>query len=69
MNEIFTVLNSLGIIPKLVAGVGLLVTSSYTLRTIGRISNPSYIEFYNCLQTARARKQLLDKEIKVLAKI
>lgn len=53
---------SVGLFTKIVIGLGLIVSSSYCIRGIGRINNPAYISFYEVLIAA---KKSLNKDTKV----
>ncbi|KAL0280530.1 UNVERIFIED_CONTAM: hypothetical protein PYX00_001794 [Menopon gallinae] len=57
----YFVIESLALFTKLLIGLGVILTSSYCIRGIGRMNNPAYVTFYEVLIAA---KKTLNRETK-----
>lgn len=58
----YFVMESLALMTKVLIGIGLILSSSYCIRAIGRVNNPVYVNFYGVLASA---KKSLNNETKV----
>lgn len=53
---------SLALVTKILIGIGIILSSSFCIRGLGRINNPTYVNFYEILVAA---KKSLNKDTKV----
>ena len=63
----YLVIESLALVTKVLIGLGLIATSSYLIRAIGRLNNPVYLEFNRALAavTKNLNKDTKVKELKM----
>lgn len=58
----YIVFESIVIVTKILIGIGVVMSSSYCIRGLGRLNNPIYVNFYDVLVAA---KKSLNKDTKV----
>ncbi|EEB18080.1 protein BAT5, putative [Pediculus humanus corporis] len=57
----YIVFESLALVTKILIGIGVILSSSYCIKGLGRLNNPTYVKFYQVLTQA---KKSLNKDTK-----